>query len=289
MDKKIDAKAFEAFVQKAFKLTAEEVAGLYNEAGELTDFSLIETKDADRIKKLSGDKTSQYNRGLKEGAEKLEKQLKEKYEVEDTDLIGIELFDHILEQKITEVGSNDKDVMKNPEVVKLINQHSKEKKALEKEYQKKLEDKEREINESSLFKEVESSFLAEFDSLSPILPEDPKKVKALKDIIISEAKKFKYQKDKDSFAPLNSDGVILQDEHGYPVTWNNHVKSIAEKYFDFKQSSERKSSGNKSTEKTPSQKVRMPKDQNDYVQMMKDQSLTANERVEIMHLWTKKQ
>ena len=49
MDKKINAEAFEAFAVKAFKLTTEELASLYNDAGELTDFSLIERKDADKI------------------------------------------------------------------------------------------------------------------------------------------------------------------------------------------------------------------------------------------------
>ena len=49
MNKNINADAFEAFVVKAFKLTAEDLASLYNEAGELTDFSLLSTKDAERI------------------------------------------------------------------------------------------------------------------------------------------------------------------------------------------------------------------------------------------------
>ncbi len=122
MNKNINADAFEAFVVKAFKLTSEDLASLYNEAGELTDFSLIEQKDAERIKKLSGDKTNQYNRGLKEGAEKLEKQLKEKYEV-DSDLIGVELFDSIIETKIADIkGAGPDDVLKHPDVIKALNE-----------------------------------------------------------------------------------------------------------------------------------------------------------------------
>jgi len=68
MDKKISAEALEAFIVKAFKLTTEEVASLYNDAGELIDFSLLEKKDSERITKLSGDSKNQYSRGLKEAA-----------------------------------------------------------------------------------------------------------------------------------------------------------------------------------------------------------------------------
>lgn len=287
MDKKINAEAFEAFLQKAFKLTAEEVAGLYNEAGELTDFSLIEKKDAERIKKFGSDKTNQYNRGLKEGAEKIESAIKEKYAV-DSELIGVELLDFVIEQKVAEVNKGDgKDIMKHPEVIKLINEHSREKKALEKDWKKKLDDKEREINESNLFKDIESGALAEFESLNPILPEDPKKAKALKDILVAELKKFKYQKDKDGFSPINEDGAILQDEHGYPVTFNSHIKSIAERYFDFKVADDRSSSGNKPPDGKSNPKVRAPKDKNDYIKMMQDQTLTPKERVEIKNLAVK--
>jgi proteasome assembly chaperone (PAC2) family protein len=47
-----EKKIFETTLQKVFKLTAEEMAGLYNEAGELTDLSLIEQKDAEKICEL---------------------------------------------------------------------------------------------------------------------------------------------------------------------------------------------------------------------------------------------
>lgn len=283
MDKKIDAQAFETFTKKVFKLTDEEMASLYNEAGELTNFSLIETKDAERLKKFTGDKTSQYNRGLKEGAEKLEKSLKEKYEVE-SDLIGDELFDFIVETKVADIKKGEGDILKHPEVIKLQNSWLREKKVIDKDWQKKLDDKEREVNESNLFKDVESAGLAEYESLNPILPEDPKKAKALKDIVISEMKKSKYQKEGESYSVLGADGAVLKDEHGYPVTFNSHIKGIAEKYFDFKQAIDRSSSGNKGSDGKTSQKIRTPKNMDDYVEMMKDNTLTPKERVEIKNL-----
>jgi hypothetical protein len=287
MSKIINAEAFEAFLQKAFKLTAEDVAGLYNEAGELTDFSLIEQKDAARITKLSSDKTNQYNRGLKEGAEKLEKALKEKYDVE-SDFIGVELFDHIIEAKVAEVkGAGEGEVMKHPDVIKALNEKDKALKAKDKELIDKLKAKEDEINAANLFKEVESFGLAEFDNLNPILPADAKKAKALKDVLTSDLKKYKYQKDGDGYIVLKEDGTPLQDAHGNNVNFKDHIKEHAEKYFDFKTAEDRSSSGNQNTGSQAGKKVRMPKDKDDYVKLMSDQTLTPQERIEIKNLAVK--
>jgi len=288
MDKNINAEAFEAFAVKAFKLTAEDLASLYNEAGELTDFSLIERKDTERISKLTADKTNQYNRGLKEASLKLEKELKEKYEVE-SDLIGVDLFDHIVETKLGEVeGAGTEDIMKNPEVIKLVNQHSKVLKAKDKELEDKLKAKEDEINSVNLFKEVETAALAEFDNLNPILPEDAKKAAALKAVLVSELKKNKYQKDESGFIVLKEDGTPLQDGHANNVNFQDHVKGHAERYFDFKKAEDRSSSGNKPAAGPNGSKVKMPKDRDDYINIMRDQTLTPKERVEIQTNWETK-
>jgi hypothetical protein len=284
MDKKIDAQAFEAFAVKAFKLTTEDLASLYNEAGELTDFSLLAAKDSERIAKLSTDSKNQYSRGIKEAAQKLEKDIKEKYEVE-SDLIGVELFDFIVESKLADVKTADPtEVLKHPEVIRALNAKDKELKAKDKELIEKLKAKEDEIHSSNLFKEVETSALAEFENLNPILPGDAKKAAALKNILVGDLRKNKYQKDGEQFVVLKEDGTPLQNEHGYNVTFQDHVKGNAEKYFDFKKAEDRSSSGNNNQNQNPGTKVRKPKDKADYETMMKDNSLTSKERVSILNL-----
>ena len=286
MDKKIDAQAFETYLQKVLKLTAEEVASLYNEAGELTDFTLVEQKDAARITKLSSDKTNQYNRGLKEGAEKLEKAIKEKYEVE-SDFIGLELFDHVIETKVSEVGSaNPEEVMKHPEVIKALNEKDKALRAKDKEWQSKIADKEKEINKSNLFNKVKAKAIAEFENLKPILPENANKAQALKDVLLSELVKFNYQEDGENFIILKEDGTPLKNEHGYDVTFQDHIKGHAEKYFDFKTAEERSSSANNNSS-NGGPKVKVPKTKDEYVTMMRDQTLTPQQRVEIKNLAVK--
>ena len=287
MDKNINAEAFEAFAVKALKLTAEEVASLYNEAGELTDFSFLERKDAERITRLSADKDNQYKRGLKEGALKLEKVLKEKYEV-DSDLIGVELLDHVIEMKLADVkGADDTEVLKHPEVIKALNEKDKLLRAKDKEIADKLKAKEDEINAANLFKEVESSAIAEFESFNPILPADAKKAKALKDILVSELKKNKYQKDGDQYVVLKEDGTPLQNDHGYNVTFQDHIKGHAERYFDFKKAEDRSSSGNRTGTGNGQSTVRKPKDEAEYQSMMKDSNFTSAQKIEIKDLHTK--
>jgi hypothetical protein len=286
MAKTINAEAFEAFIRKAFKLTDEEVAGLYNDAGELTDFSLIERKDADRVTKLASDKTNQYNRGLKEGAEKLEKILREKYEVE-SDLIGEELFDFIIEAKLEGAKTSSEDIMKHPDVVKLINRHGKEIKDLKKTHADELKAKDDAINYSAFMADINSLALKEFHGLNPILSEDPVKAKNQESLFLEKVAKVKYRKDGDVPIVLKSDGTNMTDEHGHPVSFQDFVKATAETIFDFKVAEGRSSPGNGDSDRgkgTQSKKVRTPKNMDDYISMMQDNSLTAKERIEIKNL-----
>ena len=288
MDKNINAEAFEAFAVKALKLTAEEVASLYNEAGELTDFSFLERKDAERITRLSADKDNQYKRGLKEGALKLEKVLKEKYEV-DSDLIGVELLDHVIEMKLADVkGADDTEVLKHPEVIKALNEKDKLLRAKDKEIADKLKAKEDEINETILLREVESFGLAEFDALNPILPQDAKKAKTQKDFFLSKFKEGKrFQKTDNGFIVKDKDGNPLKDEHGYDISFKDYIKGTAGDIFDFKKAEDRSSSGNKPVNGNGAFNVRKPKDEAEYQSMMKDSNFTSQQKIEIKDLHTK--
>lgn len=288
MNKVINAEAFEAFLVKALKLTSEEVASLYNEAGEATDFTILESKDAERIKKLSSDKDNQYKRGLKEGALKLEKELKEKYEVE-SELIGVELFDHIVETKLADVkGADPTEVLKHPEVIKALNEKDKILKAKDKEIADKLKAKEDEINETMLLKEVESFGLAEFDALNPILPADVKKAKTQKEFFLSKFKEGKkFQKTENGFIVKDKDGNPLKDEHGYDISFKDYIKGTAGDIFDFKAAEDRSSAGNKTGTGQSNGNIRKPKDEAEFQSMMKNTNLTPEDRVKIYELHKK--
>ena len=109
-----EKKVLEGFLSKTLKMDTEDMAGLYNDAGELTSLSVASEADTTRIKKLKEDASSQYKRGLKEGATKIESELKDKYEI-DSELVGLELVDHIIEDKTKTQSDADGDITKHPQ------------------------------------------------------------------------------------------------------------------------------------------------------------------------------
>lgn len=232
-------------LSKVFKLDAEKLATLYNEAGDLTDLSVVTQADEARIAKFTTEKTAQYNRGIKEGAGKIEKELKEKYEVE-SDLIGAELVDHIvLKQTEAITKANPKDVTKHPDYLKLESSIDKKIKDRDKEWEGKLALKEAEFKKEKLFEKIKDKALANLDSRKPILPTDPKKAQVWKETYLNELKAGNYQEGEDgSPIVLDKEGNMLKDKHGNAITFDEFEKEISDKYFEYPVSTPRSSAGN---------------------------------------------
>ena len=105
------------------------------------------------LSKLKEDNDSQYKRGQKEVASKLEAKLKERYDIE-SELTGVELVEHILTNEIEKVKGKGEDITANPEYLKLKLENDKALKAKDKEWQKKLEERESEFKRESVFTRV---------------------------------------------------------------------------------------------------------------------------------------
>lgn len=233
-------------LSKVFKLDAEKLATLYNEAGDLTDLKVVIEADESRIAKFATEKTAQYNRGIKEGATKIEKELKEKYEVE-SDLIGAELVDHIvLKQTEAVTKANPKDVTKHPDYLKLESSIDKKLKDRDKEWEGKLALKEAEFKKEKLFEKIKDKALVNLESRKPILPTDPKKAQVWKETYLNELKAGNYQEGEDGMPiVLDKEGNMLKDKHGNPITFDEFEKEISDKYFEYPVSTPRDSPGNK--------------------------------------------
>lgn len=236
-------------LSKVFKLDVEKLATLYNEAGDLTDLTVVIDADEKRIAKFTTEKTSQYNRGIKEGAGKIEKELKEKYGVESDD-IGVELVDSIVLKQVEEATKAEKkDISKHPEYIKLQTEIDKKLKERDREWQGKLEIKDKEYQTEKLFSEIRDKALTNLDSRKPILPADPKKAQVWKETYLNELKSYNYQKSEDGMPiVLDKEGNIMKDNHGYAISFDEFEKSIADKYFEYPKAENRSSSGNKSSQ-----------------------------------------
>lgn len=235
-------------LSKVFKLDAEKLATLYNEAGDLTDLNIVIEADEKRIAKFTTEKTAQYNRGIKEGAGKIEKEIKEKYGIE-SDIIGVELVESIVVKQVEEATqAGTKDISKHPEYTKLEMSIDKKLKDRDKEWETKLEQKEKEFNSAKLFEKVKDKALANLDSRKPILPTDPKKAQVWKETYLNELKSFTFSEGEDGGIIVMGKDGIMKDSHGYSVSFDDFEKSIADKYFEYPAAQSRSSSGNQSSE-----------------------------------------
>lgn len=267
-------------LSKVFKLDAEQLATLYNEAGDLTDLTIVAEADTKRVAKFNTEKTAQYNRGIKEGAGKIEIPLKEKYEVE-SDLIGVELVDFIvLKQTESVTKANPKDVTKHPDYIALEASINKKLKDKDKEWEGKFALKESEFKKEKLFDKIKDKALVNLEGRKPILPGDPQKAKVWKDTYLNELKSGNYQEGEDGMLiVLDKEGNAMKDKHGNAVTFDEFEKSISDKYFEYPAAQQRSSSGNQSqTGQQQQQSAGDPKTKAEAWEKLKDPKITPEDR-----------
>lgn len=269
-------------LSKLFKIEPETLASLYNEAGELVDLSEILKLDADRIKKYKAESDSQFKRGIKEKAEEIENALHEKYEL-DSELKGVDLIDHLVVKKIEEAkAAGTKDVTKHPDFIKLQVSVEKQLKDRDKEWEAKIEVKDKEYNKATLFEKVRNRALANLESRKPILSEDPRKAQKWKDTYLNELRQGNYMEDGDTIIVLDKEGKPLQTDHGKPVSFDDFEKDIADQYFEYPVSEPRNSPGNKSDpKKVAANGFLAPKTKDEYYERLRDPKVTPNERIQL--------
>jgi hypothetical protein len=282
---KEESKIVNEFLSKTLKIDAEELATLYNEAGELTSLQPAFDADALRIKKQAEDRNSQYNRGLKEGASKVEKEIKSKYEV-DSELVGVELVDSIVLSKVEETKGATKDISKHPEMLKARLEWEKEQKKRDDDWKKQLEAKDVEFAQAKLKETVRNKGLQYLDEFKPILNPDPVKATHWKEVYLNEllSNKFKPQ-DGDDPVVVGEDDQPLKDPHGYARKLKEFAKGIADKYFDYEKAEQRSNAGNTASQ---GQKAGMPKDEDEAYDELRNPNITPERRIEITNFLKEK-
>ena len=236
---------------KVFKFTEEQVSGLYNTDGDLIDLKIVTEADEKRYAKFNTEKQSQLDRGIKEGAQKIEKAIKDKYAIE-SDLIGIDLVDTIVLSKIEEATKGQtKDVTKHPDYIKLETSLDKKLKERDAEWETKLSEREREFNKAKLFDKIKEKALLNLETRKPILPGDPKKAQVWKETYLNELRNGNYQESDDGTPiVLDKEGSVMKDSHGNPVTFDEFEKSISDKYFEYPAAEQRSSSANQQSQQS---------------------------------------
>jgi hypothetical protein len=269
---------------KVFKFTTEQLATLYNEAGDLTDLKVVIDADAERITKFSTERKQQLDRGLREGTEKIEKPLKEKYEVE-SDLKGVELVELIVAKQVEATAKDKKDITKHPDYIRLEASITKQLKDRDKEWETKMEVKEREFNKAKLFEKIRDRSLANLETRKPILPADPVKAQYWKDTYLNELRAGNYQEGTDGVPiVLDKDGNALKDKHGNPVTFDEWEKGISDKIFEYPKAEQRSSPGNQPPAGQSGQGGE-PKTKAEALVKLKDPKITPEDRKKFTEIY----
>jgi hypothetical protein len=274
---KEEQKVLNEFLSKTLKIDTEELATLYNEAGDLVDLKPAFDADTVRVKKQAEDRTSQYNRGLKEAATKLEKELKSKYEIE-SDLVGVDLVDSIVLTKVDETKGATKDITKHPEMLKARAEWEKEQKKRDDEWKSKLEAKDKEFERTILMDKVKTKGSVLLDEFKPILPEEPYKAAQWRQVYLNELLQYEYQEHDGDFIVKDKEGNPLKDAHGYDRKFKEFSKEIADKYFSYEKAEARSSSGNKGSS---GQKAGLPRNEEDAYTELKNPLITPERRIEV--------
>lgn len=272
-----EKKILNEFLSKTLKLDTEELATLYNEAGDLIDLKPAYDADSYRVRKQSEDRTSQYNRGLKEAATKLEKELKSKYEIE-SELQGVDLVDSIVLAKVDETKGAVKDISKHPEMLKARAEWEKEQKKRDQEWNDKLEAKDKEFARTVLMDKVKTKGAVLLEEFKPILPPEAEKAAMWKQVYLNELMQFDYQEHDGDFIVKDKEGNPLKDAHGYDRKFKEFSKEIADKYFSYEKAEQRSNSGNKDTS---GGKAGLPKNEDEAYAELKNPTITPERRIEI--------
>ncbi len=271
-----EKKILNEFLSKTLKIDDEQIAGLYNEAGELNSLQV----GAEAIAQLVGQhrkvNTDQFNRGLKEGASKIEKEIRSKYEFE-SELQGVELVDAIVLSKIDETKGATKDISKHPEMIRARSEWEKELKKHDAEWQEKLEAKDKEFERGKLLEKVKTKGLAMLEELRPILPGDANKAMQWKQTFLNDLTSVNFQEVADDFVVLDREGKPMEDPYGRQRKFKEFHREVADKYFEFHKAEDRSSSGNKDSATGAS----MPRDEDEAYKELKDINITPERRIEI--------
>ena len=277
-----EQKKLNGFLSKTLKMDDEELASLYNEAGELTSLTAAEKADTSRVAKLKEENDSQYKRGQKEVATKFETKLKEKYGV-SSDETGVDLVDLILTTELEKVkGKGDEDITAHPEYLKLKSESDRMLKAKDKEWQKKIDDLELKHTRESMFSKVKERAFAELDNLRPILPEDAKKAQKWKEKYIEDFRSCDFT-EQDGMIVVLKDGKPLQDSHGYNKSFADLVKETASEIFDFRTADDRTSPGNRQQQSN----IIAPRNEEEFIQKMRE-AKTPEEQAKVMESYQSK-
>ncbi|WP_179022049.1 hypothetical protein [Winogradskyella forsetii] len=284
----------------AYQLPEDDIVTLLPEKEEDFNESEFKTKflelDSNRITAINQKGSKKFDEGYKKATSevlsKSEKEIKDKYGIDDADLKGLDLIDKVVElsskaQKTDFSKLSEEDLKKHPAFIKIQNEKDKTFKEREQQLQDEFDSKLKDFSRKELFGKVEKRAISLLDSMNPVLSEDPVKAANQKKFLTLELQGLDFQQEGDEFIPLK-DGKRLEDGHGHGITFEKFVKGKAASLYDFKQADDR-GTPPPGGDGGSGGSTKAPKSEAEYAKVMSDRSIPLEERQKIKANWNNKQ
>lgn len=254
---KIDhAKLLRALLAKAYKMQDGDIDEILNssadDAHEAAQTAILD-KDAARITELKKPKDGQsfqdgYKKAKSEVLTQFEKDLREKYEIEDDKLIGVDLVEAVVAARSKGAKPKeltDDDVKRHPVYQSLDKATKKQIKDLETDYTGKLAEKDKESARNQTFSTVSEKVMEVFTALNPVIPGNPKVAANLQKTFLDRFRGFEYEiQDNGKRILVSKDGKLLEDGHGHSLDFDALIKEQAAELFEFKANNGGQNAGN---------------------------------------------
>jgi hypothetical protein len=236
----------------SYKLDETGVSSLMNEDGSFKDDALdnLTKMDVERVANLRNDgekvRAETYSRGKREALEGLERELRDEFGIKATDKKGKDLIKAIVAERTKGGDTLTEETVKAHPLYLKLEEHAN---ALPKTYEEKVKAREEELRAEFKaerdFGRVQARAIQIFKALKPVLSSDPEKAAAHMSLLENAIKAGKYQVVEEDgeikdIVPMKADGTgRLEDAHGHPVKFEAHVKTIANKYYEFAEGDQR--------------------------------------------------
>lgn len=270
---------------KQFNRTDEELAELLYEKSDDGAVSLKENAgdlildlNAQKIQAIKGQTQeffdNGYSKGKAEEAKRREKAIREKFGVQADDWDG--LLDAVSALKKSKDVSVD-DIKKHPAYVELETQSIPKSKY--EELASEYDGFKKNIQRTMTIGKVKDLAWNNTVKLNPVESENPKIAQTVREDYLSKFDPYDYEFQGDTIL-IVKDGKRLEDAHGNLVKFDDFVKDLSGRYYEFRKQDDRGNAGNSGG----SGGGGVPATKEEYIKAMAS-AKTAEDRVALMNAW----
>ncbi len=233
---------------------------------------------------------------------KLEKEIRTEFDIDNADLKGVDLVKHVAEKVKEDAAKTapkskltDDDVKKHPVYLELEKAKTKEIQTVKTEYETKIKAEQDAREYEKTLAVVTDKAKAYFKELGEaVLPDDANVAERIvQKLLIEEIKAGrKFEPNGDDFIALKEDGTREEDKAGNAKTLKDIVAEVAKTNFQFKAGSDKKFPGNGGDPTPPKPgagggkyKGAAPKTSDDYVKLLLSPDLSSDEKLEIRDVY----